>query len=510
MSLIERAITALSPHWGLRRSVARAQLGVTKQVEKRQVARQRYADNWNVNDTRNRGATAPGRALTASDRAKLRRLFRLNPFARKLKATLLNNLVSYGITATPKGTKRLQQAWKEWVPKADFDEVQDIYGLQELAIWTMLLDGEAFVVKRLVSIPAMHPLRLQVLSIDQLDLTVVGERVRDGIEFGADDKPAFYHFKSSLDPMFAFTGRSSSKYPAADVIHLFRREEPGQWRGRSHFEAVIEAINDVDDYIEAEGVRKKLESCFAAFVERSIDAEADDRPVGDTAVPGNVGLDEAEPRIEGFYPGMVSYLDQGETVKFGEPKAAGGFAEYLRWGNLRVAAGGEVTYEGLTGDLSNVNFSSYRAGANEFESGMGRIQWLTIIPQLCERVADWWKEAAFATGRISSRDARAEFKHTPPRVKTIDRMGDAKAAEKEMEIGIESRRNLVAERGNDHDQLMDEIAADRAANEKRGVAFKGDPTTPGASNASDPTGKSGDASDGADDVPVGGDATGVV
>lgn len=510
MKMLERAIQALSPAWALQRSVARAQLGVASQIERRHASRQRYAGNWVVNDTRDRSSTGPHRALSVTDRAKLRRLFRLNPFARKMKANLLNNLVGYGITATPKGSKRLQREWKDWIAKADFDGVQDIYGLQELAVWTMLLDGDAFIVKRLVASSQVNPLRLQIFTVDQLDLTIVGTRISNGIEFGDDNRPAFYHFKTSLEPIFAASGRKSEKVAAEDVIHLFRREQPGQWRGWSHFEAVVDAMEDADDYLEAEGVRKKLESCFAAFVERSADAEQDGRLLGDGSPDGSQGVDYSEPRVEGFYPGMVSYLDQGETVKFGEPKAAGGFAEYLRWAGLRIAAGGEVTYEGLTGDLSQVNFSSYRAGANEFESGMGRIQWLTIIPQLCEGVIDWWKQSAYATGRISARDLTAEFKHTPPRVKTIDRAGDAKAALLEMQAGIESRRNLVAERGNDHDQLMDEIAQDRDANAKRKIAFMGDPSTPGATNAIDQSGKSDAADTGSDDVSGGGNATVVV
>lgn len=506
MSLLERTIATLSPSWALQRSMARAQLSVTASVERRQTGRQRFADNWNVNDTRDRASIAAPRVLTATDRAKLRRLFRLNPFARKMKANLLNNLVAYGITATPKGSKRLQKEWKEWIPHADFDGVQDMYGLQELAVWTMLLDGDAYILKRL-ELGRVNPLRLQIFTVDQLDLTVVGPNIRDGVEY-EDGRPAWYNFKTALEPMFAVNGRNSERVPASDVIHLFRREQPGQWRGWSHFEAVVDALEDADDYLEAEGVRKKIESCFAAFVERAIDADQDDRTIGDVSVNGQAG--ESEPRIEGFYPGMVSYLDQGETVKFGAPKAAGGFDDYLRWAGLRIAAGGEVTYEGLTGDLSNVNFSSYRAGANEFESGMGRLQWLTVIPQLCEGVVTWWKDIGFATGRLSPRDIAAEFKHTPPRVKTIDRAGDAKAALLEMQSGLESRRNLVAERGNDHDQLMEEIAADRDANAKRGIGFSGDPITPGATNAATDANGTGAADTGADDDAGGGNAAIVV
>lgn len=500
MNFIDRAIAAVSPSRALKRSVVRAQLERVEQVRAVQTRRQkRRGDGWAVNDPASRPTHSAVGGTSIMDRQKLRRIFRLNPFARKMKANLLNNLVAYGITATPKGSKKLQREWREWIALADYDGVQDFYGQQELVTWAMLLDGEVFILRRLVA-GAGHPLRLQVLRVDQLDGAVAGQRVRDGIEYGEDGKPAFFHFRKSLDPMF---GTGSERVPASDVIHLFRREEPGQWRGRSHFESVVEGLDDVDDYIEAEGVRKKIESCFAAFVTTSVDAD----PSSLGAVDGEVDARSGQP-FETLYPGMIGYLDQGQTVSFGEPKAAGGFSDFLRWGNLRVAAGGEVTYEGMTGDLSNVNFSSFKAGANEFETGMGRIQWLTIIPQFCVRVVNWWLEASYVTGRIGPRDLKAEFKHTPPRVKTIDRAGDAKAALLEMQAGIESRRNIIAERGNDHDELMEEIAADRDANTKRKIAFMGDPSTPGANNATD-TGQSG-ADGSADDVSSGSDTTVVV
>ncbi|MBJ7441524.1 MAG: phage portal protein [Sphingopyxis sp.] len=500
MNFIDRAIAVLSPSLALQRSVQRTQLARAEQIRSAQTRKQkRRGDSWSINDPNSRRVHTASGAMSVVDRQRLRRIFRQNPFARKMKANLLNNLVAYGITATPKGSKKLQRDWREWIATADHDGVQDLYGLQELVTWTMLQDGEVFIVRRLVA-GAGHPLRLQVLKVEQLDGTVAGHNVRDGIEWGADAKPAFYHFRRALDPMF---GSGSERIPAEDVIHLFRREEPGQWRGRSHFESVVEGLDDVDDYLEAEGVRKKLESCFAAFVETSPDAE--NVAVGDR--DGDVDGRSGQP-FESLYPGMISYLDQGQTVTFGEPKAAGGFDEFMRWGSLRVAAGGEVTYEGMTGDLSNVNYSSFKAGSNEFETGMGRIQWLTIIPQFCVRVVSWWLEAAYATGRIGPRDLRAEFKHTPPRVKTIDRGKDAKAALLEMEAGIESRRNLIAERGNDHDELMDEIAADQAANAKRGLAFMGDPKTPGAKNATDTSQSGSDGS--ANDVSGGGDSTVVV
>ena len=81
-------------------------------------------------------------------------------------------------------------------------------------------------------------------------------------------------------------------------------------------------------------------------------------------------------RIEAFEPGMIEYLPPGRDVKFGQPATAAGYGEYMRVQLHAVAAAVGLTYELLTGDLSQVNYSSIRAGLLEFRR---RIEQLTFF-----------------------------------------------------------------------------------------------------------------------------------
>lgn len=475
---MDRAIRAAAPQWGARRAQARVQLQQIDAIHRRSSQRsQRLADDFRLNNPNDRVAARRAKVspMDRLTRERIRRTFRTNPFARKAMGTLLNNIVGFGITGSPVKSPKFLKAWNDWTKVCDWDGVEDFYALQRLIVRTWLLDGEVFVVKRLDgSSIAVNPMRLQVLSVDQLDTAKSDPAVRHGIEY-AGGRPVAYWFRRSLEDLDTFDPNGSERIEARFVKHLFMREEPGQWRGLSHFEPVIDALDGVDDYLEAEGVRKRMESCFVGFVAQNL--EGDEFTVGNPQAGTSTMSDGGEARIESLYPGMISYGQPGEKIQFGEPKAAGGFGDFLRWGGIRVAAGAGITYEGGTGDLSNVNFSSYRAGANEFKLSVGAFQWLALIPRLLVWVWDSWIEIGRDTGRHGSSRVPA-MKWTPPPFQTISRLEDAQADLLEMQIGVSNRREKVNERGQDFEAHLQEAHDDLQAQQDLNLAFKGDPFSP--------------------------------
>lgn len=461
MNLIDRAFEAVAPRYAVRRQVARAQLSMLRRAVPSQRKNRRADSNWHVNDPATRRAEMRlNRPMNALDRAALRHTFATNPFAVKVKGAMQNNLIGFGITGTVSGSKALRELWANWIEVCDYDGVYDLYGIQDLAASEWLDDGEVFIVKRIVVGAAHHPLRLQVLSVDQLDTTaaLADTRIRDGIEY-KDGRPAAYHFKRSIE---VGTYGDPVRVPADQVIHLFHRRRAGQWRGRPLFEPVLDVLNDVDDYLEAEGIRKKISACFVGF--RAPSLEGDDPAMG-TVNPDGPPEDPNVPPEEAFYPGMIINGRPGETMTFGDPKADAGIGEYMRWGGIRIGAGSQVTYERATGDLSNVNYSSYKAGDLEFQRFVGRLQWLLFIPRLCREIEKAWVETGTTTGLLPAR--RPKFKWTPPPFGSVDLGKDVKAKREQVAGGQESLRNVVAENGYDLDELTDEIVGDIAMIQKK-------------------------------------------
>ena len=156
---------------------------------------------------------------------------------------------------------------------------------------------------------------------------------------------------------------------------------------------------------------------------------------------------------------MIERLRPGDNIQFGDPKPSAAIQEFARVTLLGATAGAGVPYEHGTGDLSNVNYSSYRAGSLEFQRFCGRLQWLNIIPVMLERIWDWFLEDCYQIGLISKRFY--EILWTPPAFESIDRERDAKADIFEILSGLSSLRERIAARGGNIEDMKAEIEGDR-------------------------------------------------
>lgn len=464
MSVLDRAIERFSPVWGMKRAAARRALDVMAQSK-------RYASKSSDWD-RNTGDPNDARPARFVDRRRILNMVAADPFARRALAILVNNTVGWGITGAPKkAPATFRNLWKKWLKVCDWHGRLGFYAIQELAVRTMFREGESFIAMRTIPLAEAAgtvPLRLQLLDAGMLATSVTtfeGRDVVNGVEYDGRRVVA-YHFYEGRPGQRWFSYKTV-RFVAADVIHLFHQEYIGQRHGDSVFNTIIKRLGDIDEGVEAELVRKNIEACFAAFITQGVDD--DGRPFGQL-----MGDAESSPvgiQSEGLTPGMINRLAPGESVKFGDPKASGGLNEILHLALLSAAAGAGITYEHF-GDLSHVNFSSYKAGNLQFERATGMIQFNTIIPIALDPIAERFQAEAFLAGLMANRTY--EMNWSPPPFQSIDRKGDAEADILEMAAGLESRPNLVTARGYDPDQLRADIKADRDQNRADELVFAGD------------------------------------
>ena len=106
--------------------------------------------------------------------------------------------------------------------------------------------------------------------------------------------------------------------------------------------------------------------------------------------------------LAGLEPGTLQILEPGEDIKFSAPADVGSsYAEFLRMQFRAVAAAMGITYEKLTGDLTQVNYSSIRAGLLEFRRRCEALQHGVIVHQLCRPIWRAWMEQAVLEGALS-------------------------------------------------------------------------------------------------------------
>lgn len=148
-----------------------------------------------------------------------------------------------------------------------------------------------------------------------------------------------------------------------------------------------------------------------------------------------------------------------------------------------IAVGLELPYEVLTGDLSRVNDRTARLMLNEFRRGIERWQMHVVAQQFCRPIwLAWWDRAVLAGALpVSAADylARGEAYRavtwSPQRWQYINPVQDVEAVEAEIRAGLKSRRDAVAERGDDIEALDEEIAGDNRRADALGLILDSDP-----------------------------------
>ena len=483
-NLLDRAIDWRAPGRGRARARARVQAGLLAEWAGRRgydgAKTGRRTEGWVAAGGSANAETAPALARL---RERARDLERNNPWAVRGVDVLVGNIVGPGILPAARGrsARRANEAFAAWSRHADADGRHDFHGLQALALRTAIVSGESLTVRRRLDAARTRatggvPLQLQVLEGDHLDLAKTGPTdgggwVLQGVEFAADGRRLAYWLfdrhpgEATLAQPGGGWGHTARRVPAEDVIHLYRVDRPGQVRGVSWLAPVMLKLRDVAEYDEAELVRKKIEACVVAFVTQEEGENGPGLAAGTTDAAGR--------RVEAFEPGMIEYLKPGEDVTFNSPAGGAGGTEYQRQAARIVAAGLGVLYEQLTGDLSTVNYSSYRAGALEFRRRVECLRWQMVVPVWCDPAWAWFAEAARLAGRVGEEGIAADW--SPPRFESVDPVKDAEADLLEIRMGTKTWEQAVAERGWDPDAQLARIQAWAAQLDAAGLVLDSDP-----------------------------------
>lgn len=461
MSALDKVIGYISPSTQLRRARAQAAL---KLVERSYDGAKtgRRTSGWVSGGTSANSEIAPALTLL---RNRSRDLVRNNPYAAKAINSLVSNAIGIGITPTLSDGQAL---WKRWATECDADGQLDFYGLQMLAARTIRESGEVLVRLRyrLPSDGLSVPLQLQVLEPDYLDNFKYenlpnGGWIQHGIEYDAIGRRAAYWLykkhPGELSPVL--NGLLSYRVPATDVLHIYEKTRPGQSRGVPVLAPSMLKMRDLDDYEEAELVRKGIEACFAAFVT----TDADGLTMGESSTESG----SSNRRLENLSAGMIQYLKPGEDVSFGSPGAVQGYNEYIRTQLHAIAAGAGITYEQLTGDLSQVNYSSIRAGTLEFRRMVEQWQWLTFIPMFCQPLMRAWLDAAVLNGKLKT--AQVDVNWTTTRFDWVDPVRDVTGELMEIAAGLKPWSEAVRGRGYDPQANIAEIAKEQQQFKEAGI-----------------------------------------
>jgi lambda family phage portal protein len=419
--------------------------------------------------------------------SRCRELAQNNPFIKGAIRKIVNNAVRNGIhpqmnlkddngKINKARNDAIEQEWKRWQHRetADVSGHDSIAGIQQIALRHVWIDGE-FLLMRAYDRKAKKgdlPLRIRLLESDHLDssqdgIASNGNIVKRGIEMDpATGRPLFYHITKDHPGDYYYRSRYDTlRIPATDIIHIYERERASMTRGVSWMVAIAMEAYDFADYQSYERIGAKLAAAFGVFVKSQFPEVfgGNGTALGGPAVNHKDGYGSDVKELPDFIePGRIQMLPYGTDITIASHKRPGdSYEPYVRTSLRGQSVGTGLSYEAYSNDYSEASYSSARSATLEERLSYKGMQFF-LNEQLNGPLMAWFLEALYIKNKLPKYKGN-EFLYNSavtwqePGWGWVDPMKDANAAEKEINLHLNNRHNLSAQRGIDWDTNMDQI-----------------------------------------------------
>ena len=346
-------------------------------------------------------------------RDRSRALIRDSAYAKRAKAIVVNNIIGSGVgmQAGVRGTRgelrksvneAIEEAWAEWSrpEHCHTGGAMHFSDLERQIIGQVFESGECFIRLHYRTFGSSDvPLCLELIEAERLaedwsppSSPSPGTKAQQGVEYDAYYRPVAYWIRTrhpgETKTLMGETDKIE-RVPAEDIIHLRLVDRWPQLRGEPWMHAVIRKLQDIDGYTEAEIVAARAASMYFGTIESNEDSSA----FGEEQEDGSYQLP--------LEPGIVEKLKPGEKLNFINPNRPNAALDpFLRYMLREMAAGTGVSYESLSRDYSQSNYSSSRLALLDDRDTWRALQrW--YIRTFRDRLHRVWLQQAVLSGAIT-------------------------------------------------------------------------------------------------------------
>ena len=302
-------------------------------------------------------------------RARSRALMRDAPYAKRLRTVIVNNVIGAGIgmqaaVESSRGHRvdrindDIERVWHEWTQAEHCHTGGKLnFGDLERQLFAQIVEaGEILVRVHLRPFGGSRvPLSLEIVEPERIAddaqaSPTTGAVLRMGVEVDEFNRPIAYAIRQLHPSEFMATKASRDRVAmvsAESIFHLHLVDRWPQTRGEPWLHAVAKRLNDMDGYSEAEIVAARAAASYMGIIESPDPGDQSDE-AGETA----------EFELE---PGAVKRLMPGEKfTDFSPNRPNPNMEPFMRLMLREVAAGAMTSYESVSRDYSQSNYSSSR------------------------------------------------------------------------------------------------------------------------------------------------------
>ena len=317
--------------------------------------------------------------------------------------------------------------WAKNKRSCDALGLNNFYGLQQLAIKSWLMSGDAFALFKRYDPTKMNPytLRIHMIEADRiatptdmgssvLGNTVGknpknGNKIFDGVEVDKNNQVVAYHISSIYPGQLLSEKNEWYRIPVIgketelpNILHIMDAERPDQYRGVTYLAQAIEPLLQLRRYTEAQLMAAIIQSFYTAWI--ITESPSNEIPLNEVGggmtddQPEEVSDSESEYELG---PGTVVHLKEGEKIEFGNPNIpTAGFDTFYKEMCKQLGCGLEMPYDILVKEF-NSSYSSAKGALEEaWEAFKMRRVWL--VDDFCQPTYEAWLAEAVAIGRIKA------------------------------------------------------------------------------------------------------------
>jgi lambda family phage portal protein len=362
--------------------------------------------------------------------------------------------------------------WARWSDHCDVGGRLTLPQMMRVAIKAVARDGESLLrIVRDAALPC--GIGLQLLEADRLDesinviVTDRGTTIRQGVEINRYGRPVAYWIKTAHPgERYGASAYDVERVDARDVLHLYLPERAEQLRGYTWFHAVLLRQHQLHGFNDAAVLAARIGASKIAALERSEDAPDSTAQMADAQSGGAMQMN-----VEA---GELFELPPGYKLNSWNPEYPhANFESFVKAALRGVATGLDVATHNLTGDMTDVNYSSARiAELAEREMWIVLQDWW--VAAMVQPIYRQWAASAFLRGDVtfpSGSVLPAEklnkfidaSRFQGRRWGWVDPVKEVKAFSEGLAARVTSRTRICAEQGDDFDDILDELAAEEDA-----------------------------------------------